>query len=129
MLRPEIFNEKLREEHGIKLSYSWVKLALQGAGFGEEGVEAWDPSQATFAATAGAAPGGDRHGGGGQSLPARALHSGSKNRNEFPTLSSALGNPAKNKDAGFPHSHSDGKGLNLERRRKNKPDRSLATKS
>jgi transposase len=26
------FHEKLVEEHGIKLSYTWVKLALQGAG-------------------------------------------------------------------------------------------------
>jgi transposase len=26
------FHEKLREEHGIELSYSWVKTALQGAG-------------------------------------------------------------------------------------------------
>jgi transposase len=26
------FQEKLREEHGIALSYTWVKLALQGAG-------------------------------------------------------------------------------------------------
>lgn len=26
------FHEKLREQHGIALSYSWVKLALQGAG-------------------------------------------------------------------------------------------------
>ena len=26
------FHEKLREEHGIRLSYSWVKQALQGAG-------------------------------------------------------------------------------------------------
>lgn len=26
------FHEKLREEHGVGLSYSWVKLALQGAG-------------------------------------------------------------------------------------------------
>ena len=26
------FHEKLREEHGIGLSYTWVKLALQGAG-------------------------------------------------------------------------------------------------
>ena len=26
------FHEKLREEHGISLSYTWVKLALQGAG-------------------------------------------------------------------------------------------------
>jgi transposase len=26
------FHEKLREQHGISLSYTWVKLALQGAG-------------------------------------------------------------------------------------------------
>lgn len=26
------FHEKLCEEHGIELSYTWVKLALQGAG-------------------------------------------------------------------------------------------------
>jgi hypothetical protein len=26
------FHEKLREQHAIKLSYSWVKSALQGAG-------------------------------------------------------------------------------------------------
>ena len=26
------FHEKLREEHGLRLSYTWVKLALQGAG-------------------------------------------------------------------------------------------------
>jgi len=26
------FHEKLTEEHGIKLSYTWVKMALQGAG-------------------------------------------------------------------------------------------------
>ena len=26
------FHEKLSEEHGIELSYTWVKLALQGAG-------------------------------------------------------------------------------------------------
>jgi transposase len=26
------FHEKLRDEHGIKLSYTWVQLALQGAG-------------------------------------------------------------------------------------------------
>jgi transposase len=26
------FHEKLREQHGLPLSYSWVKLALQGAG-------------------------------------------------------------------------------------------------
>src|SRR5262245_30942394 len=26
------FHEKLKEEHAVKLSYSWVKAALQGAG-------------------------------------------------------------------------------------------------
>ena len=26
------FHEKLREQHGIELSYSWVKQALQGSG-------------------------------------------------------------------------------------------------
>ena len=31
------FHEKLREEHGIKLGYSWVKLALQGAGLVKKG--------------------------------------------------------------------------------------------
>jgi hypothetical protein len=24
--------EKMREEHGIELGYTWVKMALQGAG-------------------------------------------------------------------------------------------------
>ena len=31
------FHEKLREQHGIKLSYTWVKLALQGAGLVKRG--------------------------------------------------------------------------------------------
>ncbi len=31
------FHEKLREEHGTALSYSWVKLALQGAGLVRKG--------------------------------------------------------------------------------------------
>jgi transposase len=31
------FHEKLREEHGIRLSYTWVKLALQGAGLVSKG--------------------------------------------------------------------------------------------
>ncbi len=34
------FHEKLREEHGIELSYTWVQKALQGAGLvarGEDG--------------------------------------------------------------------------------------------
>jgi hypothetical protein len=30
-----------------------------------------------------------------------------KSKADFPTLSTALGNPAKTKSAGFPHSHSD----------------------
>jgi hypothetical protein len=32
----------------------------------------------------------------------------SKNKDEFSPLSTGLGNPAKNKDAGFPHSHRAG---------------------
>ena len=31
------FHEKLREVHGIRLSYTWVKLALQGAGLVKKG--------------------------------------------------------------------------------------------
>jgi transposase len=31
------FHEKLRQEHGIELSYTWVKLALQGAGLVKKG--------------------------------------------------------------------------------------------
>jgi transposase len=31
------FHEKLQAEHGIKLSYTWVKLALQGAGLVKQG--------------------------------------------------------------------------------------------
>jgi transposase len=31
------FHEKLREVHGIELSYTWVKLALQGAGLAKPG--------------------------------------------------------------------------------------------
>ena len=31
------FHEKLREEHGIQLSYTWVRLALQGAGLVKRG--------------------------------------------------------------------------------------------
>ena len=31
------FHEKLMEQHGIQLSYTWVKLALQGAGLIEKG--------------------------------------------------------------------------------------------
>jgi hypothetical protein len=35
----------------------------------------------------------------------------SRTKSDFPTVPTALGNPAKN--AGFPHSHSDGGGLTL----------------
>src|SRR5207253_2924604 len=31
------FHEKLKEEHGVALSYTWVKLALQGAGVVKKG--------------------------------------------------------------------------------------------
>ena len=31
------FHEKLQEKHGIELSYTWVKLALQGAGLAAKG--------------------------------------------------------------------------------------------
>jgi transposase len=31
------FHEKLLEEHGVRLSYTWVKLALQGAGLVKKG--------------------------------------------------------------------------------------------
>ena len=45
------FHEKLREGYGIGLSYTGVKLALQGAGR-EEGEEARGASEAPVAATA-----------------------------------------------------------------------------
>ncbi len=35
----------------------------------------------------------------------------SKSQNEFSTLSTGLGNPAKNQDAGFPHFHRAGGGI------------------
>jgi hypothetical protein len=35
----------------------------------------------------------------------------SKNQSEFSPLSTGLGNPAKSKDAGFPHFHRAGGGL------------------
>ena len=41
------FHEKLREEHQIGLSYTWVKQALQGAGPGEAEVQARDRPQGT----------------------------------------------------------------------------------
>ena len=64
----------------------------------------------------------------GNDAPRKAWEN-SKSQNEFPTLSSALGNPAKNKSAGFPHSHSDdggGQGLNLrEKKTQNRTDHLL----
>jgi transposase len=36
-LNVQHFHEKLKEEHGIELSYTWVKLALQGAGLVKKG--------------------------------------------------------------------------------------------
>ncbi len=46
------FHEKLNEEHSIKLSYTWVKQALQGAGLVDTKVE-WlaNPSMALYAVT------------------------------------------------------------------------------
>jgi transposase len=35
------FHEKLREAHGIELSYTWVQPALQRAGLSEEARAAW----------------------------------------------------------------------------------------
>jgi transposase len=41
------FHEKLVEEHDLKLSYTWVKLALQGAGLVKTRTEAGRASEAT----------------------------------------------------------------------------------
>ena len=46
------FHEKLREEHQIQLSYTWVKTALQGAGLVARGPKARRASQAASAAAA-----------------------------------------------------------------------------
>jgi hypothetical protein len=40
-------------------------------------------------------------------------------KSEFPTLSTGLGNPAKNKNAGFPHFHRAGGGFTSTRKDKN----------
>ena len=45
-LNVQHFHEKLRAEHGIDLSYTWVKQALQGAGPGSAGAQARSASQA-----------------------------------------------------------------------------------
>jgi transposase len=49
-LNVQHFQEKLQAEHGIELSYTWVKQALQGAGFGGAGAQAWSASQTARAA-------------------------------------------------------------------------------
>ena len=49
------FHEKLREKHGIQLSYTWVQKALQGAGLVARAAPAGEAS----AAQRTAAPAGD----------------------------------------------------------------------
>ena len=44
------FHEKLQQEHQIELSYTWVKLALPGAGLVARGRQRWGASQAPTAA-------------------------------------------------------------------------------
>ena len=46
------FHEKLREEHQVELSYTWVKLALQGARAGTAGKETRGAWQTTTPACA-----------------------------------------------------------------------------
>ena len=46
------FHEKLSEEHGIELSYTWVQKALQGAGLVARGQEARQAPAAERAAAA-----------------------------------------------------------------------------
>jgi transposase len=46
------FHEKLREEHQVELSYTWVKLALQGAGLVQRGRKRGGASQTTTPARA-----------------------------------------------------------------------------
>jgi hypothetical protein len=46
----------------------------------------------------------------------------SKNQSEFSTLSTALGNPAKSKGAGFPHFHRVGGGLSHSPRTKHEAE-------
>src|SRR6201987_683236 len=50
-LNVQHFHEKLQGEHGIELSYTWVKQALQGAGLA--GTQARGASQGTAAAAVG----------------------------------------------------------------------------
>jgi hypothetical protein len=46
----------------------------------------------------------------------------SKNQSEFSTLSTELGNPAKTKNAGFPHFHRAGGGLSHSQRTKHEAE-------
>jgi hypothetical protein len=54
-LNVEHFHEKLGAEHGIELSYNWVKQVLQGSESGGAGVQAWSGSETARAS----APTGD----------------------------------------------------------------------
>ena len=47
------FHEKLHEEHGIELSYTWVQKALQGAGLVAAAQAGAAPPAARAAAAAG----------------------------------------------------------------------------
>jgi transposase len=49
-LNVQHFHEKLRDEHQIELSYTWVKQALQGSGLVARGAQAGSASQAATAA-------------------------------------------------------------------------------
>ena len=51
-LNVQHFHEKLRDEHQIELSYTWVKQALQGAGLVARGAQTRGASQATGTAAA-----------------------------------------------------------------------------
>ena len=51
-LNVQHFHEKLRAEHQIELSYTWVKQALQGAGLVAQGAQARGASQAAGTAAA-----------------------------------------------------------------------------
>jgi transposase len=46
------FHEKLREQHHIRLSYTWVKRALQMAGLGKKEPQTWSASAAPAPPTA-----------------------------------------------------------------------------
>src|SRR5436309_2295840 len=80
------FHEKLWEEHGILLSYSWVKLALQGAGLVDQARQRGvhrrrrerraELGDLATTAAARVAAAGDPHARRSQPLSARELHRG-----------------------------------------------------